>query len=209
MTSYIESLRESTELSGDLENDIVSFLHQHDCHATADHSLQVAKAAESLAYQFHADPVQAKTAALLHDCSAVIPNKDKIAVAKELHLPIYEEEKQFPMVIHQRLSNVMGSELFHVKEAAILNAVECHTTLKKEASILDEILFVADKLEWDQKGKPPYLDELTLQLEHSLSHAAFAYLDFMWSKRHTLKVIHPWLKEAHQDLKAKLKADTT
>ena len=44
---------------------------------------------------------------------------------------------------------------------------------------------------------PPYLPALTDALEHSLDAAAFVYLDWLWQQRETLRVIHPWFREAY------------
>ena len=49
---------------------------------------------------------------------------------------------------------------FGIEDNEILSAIECHTTLKKNYSDIDLVLFVADKIKWDQEGKPPYLDGL-------------------------------------------------
>lgn len=38
-------------------------------------------------------------------------------------------------------------------------------------------------------------------IEKSLEHAAFAYISFLWERKETLKVIHPWLKDAYWQLK--------
>lgn len=65
---------------------------------------------------------------------------------------------------------------------------------------LDKVVFVADKIEWDQSGTPPYLHELLPALDRSLDHAVFVYLDFLWQQRETLRVVHPWLRDAHQEL---------
>jgi hypothetical protein len=37
-------------------------------------------------------------------------------------------------------------------------------------------------------------------VERSLADAAFCYLDYLWRRRDTLLVVHPWLVEAHQQL---------
>lgn len=38
-------------------------------------------------------------------------------------------------------------------------------------------------------------------LEKSLEHAAFVYISYLWERKDTLKVIHPWLEEAYWHLK--------
>lgn len=108
------------------------------------------------------------------------------------------------MIIHQKISKVIAREIFEVKDETILNAIGCHTTLHKDATRIDLVLFVADKIEWDQKGIPPYIVEVQEALEKSIEHAAFAYISYLWERRETLKVLHPWLGEAYWDLKAKL-----
>ena len=62
-----------------------------------------------------------------------------------------EAERKFPMIIHQKLSRVIAKEIFKVEDEEILNAICCHTTLRKHATKMDLVLFVADKIEWDQK----------------------------------------------------------
>lgn len=71
-----------------------------------------------------------------------------------------------------------------------------NATLKATASPLDKVIFVADKIAWDQEGKPPYLGEILKALEHSLDAAALVYLDYLWEQRETLPVLHPWVVEA-------------
>ena len=62
-------------------------------------------------------------------------------------------------------------------------------------------MFVADKIEWDQTGEPPYLHQITKQLDISLNHAAFEYINYLWKQRDNLRVIHPWLSDAYYELK--------
>ncbi len=82
----------------------------------------------------------------------------------------------------------------------MLSAIECHTTLKGNPSELDKIVFVADKIAWDQSGTPPYLDDLLAALDRSLDQAALVYLDFLWDQREQLRVVHPWMVAARAHL---------
>lgn len=58
----------------------------------------------------------------------------------------------------------------------------------------------ADKVEWDQADAAPYLDEMLNALDRSLDEAAQCYLRWMWTQQRSLRVIHPWLKGAYEDL---------
>ncbi|WP_241254643.1 HD domain-containing protein [Brevibacillus sp. SYP-B805] len=186
--------------TGNLEEDMRRFLERHGRSETAEHCRRVALEAEALALRWGHDPVLAKAAGYLHDISDVIPNHGRIEAARRLGLEVLPEEEAFPMIVHQKLSKVMAREIFGVEEEAVLSAIECHTTLKANAAPLDLMLFVADKVSWDQPGTPPYLNEVKKGLDISLRHAAFAYLHYLWERRDTLKVVHPWLIEAYHDL---------
>lgn len=111
------------------------------------------------------------------------------------------EEEIFPMLIHQKLSVTLAQEIFAISDTFVLSAIGCHTTLRKNATPLDKVVFVADKIEWDQPGYPPYLDDVLAALEKSLNHAAFSYLNYLWSIQDELKVLHPWAREAYLDLR--------
>ena len=69
-----------------------------------------------------------------------------------------------------------------------------------QVRVLDRVVFVADKIAWDQPGIPPYLDKLLDGLELSLAHGAFVYIEGLWERKEQLKVVHPWLEAAYYDL---------
>lgn len=189
------------QLTGDLPQDVTEFLRRHGCPATVDHSQAVAATAAQLAARFApALAPAAVTAAWLHDVSAVIPNADRLAAAESWGLPVLDAERQAPILLHQKLSARMALDLFGVTDPSILDAIGCHTTLRAQASSLDKIVFLADKLAWDQPGRPPYLASMEAALDVSLDAAVCVYLDHLWARRSTLAAIHPWLVGAHRPL---------
>lgn len=190
--------------TGHLRRDVATFLALHNCADTAGHVVQVAAEAKRLAERFGASVEGAEIAGLLHDISAVIPNGERIAAAHAFSIEVLPEEAAFPMIIHQKLSVVLARDIFGVTAPELLSAIGCHTTLKADASLLDKAVFVADKIRWDQAGEPPYLADLQQALNRSLDHAAFCYLDSLWQRRATLRVVHPWLVAAHQQLQEQL-----
>ena len=50
------------------------------------------------------------------------------------------------------------------------------------------------------KRTPPYLIEIKKDWKN-LWKAPFVYISYLWERKDTLKVIHPWLEEAYWDLK--------
>lgn len=181
----------------DLTTDIQNYLGKDFKHVAV-HSIEVAQCAVELAARFGADEEAAKQAGLLHDISVVIPNEDKIQLCEKLEIEICAEERQIPMLSHQKLSRYMAKELFQIEDISVLSAIECHTTLKGKPSKLDHIVFIADKIKWDQGGEPPYLSELLAALDQSLEEASLLYIDYLLT--HDILVVHPWLRAAKETL---------
>ena len=197
----IVALKEQSQLlSGNLRADMAAFLTVRGFPKTAGHCAAVAAEARRLASRFGEDPARAEAAGLLHDISAPIPEAERIATAEAWGLEVLAEELAYPMIIHQKLSAVIAREAFGVTDAGVLSAIGCHTTLKAGASRLDKIVFVADKIAWDQPGDPPYLADILVALERSLDAAAFCYLDSLVQRRATLRVAHPWMLAAWGEL---------
>lgn len=186
--------------SGQIEQDVPAFLNHHVLPGTARHCAAVADEAGRLAQRFGLDAHAAQTAGWLHDVSAVI-GMDWLEAAHQLEIEILPAELIYPNLLHQKISAVMAREIFAVTNPAVLSAIGCHTTLRPNPSRLDLVLFVADKIAWDQPGQPPYEVEMQAALEQSLERAAWVYLDTLWQKRAELVALHPWAEAAWRALK--------
>jgi predicted HD superfamily hydrolase involved in NAD metabolism len=184
------------QFTGDIRYDASAFLEFHDFPKIAFHVRDVALEARALAIRFGLDADAAELAGWLHDISVVIPNARRVAVSRALGLKVLPEELQVPMLLHQQHSKWMARELFGVQDERILSAIECHMTLKANSSPLDRVVFLADKIAWDQVGTPPYLELLLNALEHGFDSGIRFYLEYLISSPNLL-VVHPWLHEAH------------
>ena len=200
MNQQLEPYFGQFALSGVLAQDVTAVLTQHQLPKVAGHVSRVAQEAKRLAVQFGADPLGAETAGWLHDISAVIPNAVRTALCQAFNIPVLPGEAAFPMILHQKLSVVVAQEVFGVADTAVLSAVGCHTTLKAQASLLDKIVFVADKIKWDQPGEPPYLAEIETAVAHSIDDACCVYLNYLWQQRDSLRYVHPWFVAAYEEL---------
>ncbi len=186
--------------TGKIINDVPHFLELSGFPKTAKHCTAVACKAKELAEKFESNPIKAEQAGYLHDISAVVPNEKRIEFAQSQSVEVLAEEFQYPMIIHQKLSVVFASKVFGVNDKEVLSAIGCHTTLKASPSLLDKVVFLADKIAWDQDGSPPYLARLITAMNESLDNAVLEYLNYLWEQRNQLKVIHPWLVEAREFL---------
>ncbi|EGO8075420.1 bis(5'-nucleosyl)-tetraphosphatase (symmetrical) YqeK [Enterococcus faecalis] len=181
-----------------LKNEIKQYLVSKNCEKTYYHCMEVGEYAYQLGEKYLTSPEKVSIAGYLHDISAVYPNNQRISVAQKYGIELNEAEMAFPMIIHQKISKSIAKMDFGIEDNEILSAIECHTTLKKNYSDIDLVLFVADKIKWDQEGKPPYLDGLLQALNCSLEDAAYFYIDYIL--KHDIKVVHPWLWDAYNQL---------
>lgn len=179
-----------------LRGDVRRLLLSHGYALIYEHSLLVAAQAVSLAERFGEDPALAEIAALLHDIGAVVPEAERAEFLLSRQIAVLEEEARFPLILHQKVSRALAGELLGVRDAAILDAVGCHTTLKPGATRLDMLLFIADKLAWDQPGTPPYREAVLKGLDASLEAGAYAYIHHLFENRSALRVVHPWMEAA-------------
>ncbi len=104
------------------------------------------------------------------------------------------------MLLHQGLSAVMAQRWFAIEDARVLSAIGCHTTLRAGASPLDKIVFVADKIAWDQPGQPGYLTGIKVALKRSPDEAALFYLEYL--TEHLSGPLHPWARAALEQLRS-------
>lgn len=186
-----------------LKNEIKQYLVSKNCEKTYYHCMEVGEYAYQLGEKYLTSPEKVSIAGYLHDISAVYPNNQRINVAQKYGIELNEAEMAFPMIIHQKISKSIAKMDFGIEDNEILSAIECHTTLKKNYSDIDLVLFVADKIKWDQEGKLPYLDGLLQSLNCSLENAAYFYIDYIL--KHDIKVVHPWLWDAYNQLNLTIK----
>ncbi|MFM9282169.1 bis(5'-nucleosyl)-tetraphosphatase (symmetrical) YqeK [Paenibacillus jiagnxiensis] len=201
MNSVLEPYVKDLKITGELEADIKSFFLSYGDHETLDHTLKVANEAERVAKMYNVDPQKAKQAGLLHDISNVVPVSEMMRVAEELSVHILEEEYQYPRIIHQKLSKAMAAEIFNIRDEGILDAIECHTTLKPQSGMLDKVLFISDKISWELPGEHPYLLDIKTKVhDQQLIAGILIYLNHIWEQRTQLKLVHPWLIAAREEL---------
>lgn len=185
--------------AGDVRAAMVGVFQHHGYSNAIAHSSRVGTEARRLAARFGADAGGAEIAGWLHDISAVLPNAERVNLARQLGIEVLPEEERLPMIVHQKLSAAIARDVFEVTDLAVLSAIGCHTTLKMNAGLLDQVVFVADKLKWDQPGDPPYLDALNAALVKGLDHAVWCYLQYLWDMHERLPVVHPWFAQAYAE----------
>ena len=163
------------------------------------HVEAVAEIAVALAKVYHLDIEKIKIAALLHDVSAVMTPQEMYETAINRGLKIYIAEEKYHALLHQRISKIIAQEDFGITDEQILNAIECHTTLKKNASVFDKIVFLADKISRDPHNVPQYKDLLKTGTEKLLNESCYLFIKHQLGNGRVV-FAHQWLTDAYEEL---------
>lgn len=117
-----------------------------------DHSFAVAECAVRLAEKYGVSKDKAYIAAMLHDITkeddaeAQLQTLSKYATIADNDLIIKGVEKTY----HQLTGALYAENVIGVKDEDVLNAIKFHTTGRKNMSLLEQIIFVADGVSEDR-----------------------------------------------------------
>ena len=112
-----------------------------------EHTMGVAYTCQALAMRYEYDLHKAELAGLLHDCAKRFDNETMLSKCQKREIPMSDGELRDPSLLHAKLGAWYAREKYGVEDQEILTAIECHTTGKKDMTLLDKILYVADYIE--------------------------------------------------------------
>lgn len=156
------------------------------------HTLGVAEEAVKLAerYGTEQDKDRALVAALLHDCAKDYPKELKVRLCKEYHIELDEIMKNQIDLCHAFLGAEIAKREYFVDDEVVLEAIKYHTTGKKQMSLLDKIIFIAD-----------YIDPNRDYFEQAEEAKRLAYVDLDLAMKYileeTIEHINGKKKELH------------
>lgn len=198
MNKQLLNLISGVELTGDIQADILRLLSTNGNEELVEHSIKVANEAKRIAIRFGVSEEKAYIAGLLHDTGRIVPLHKSIDICNDFGIQVFEEEKLVPSLLHPKLSKIIASNVFEMNDD-ICNAVECHSTLKANASKLDLILLISDKISWDRIHNQGFIEEMLQGLNISLECSAIKFLEYIHNGH--AEIIHPWAKESYEYLK--------
>ena len=91
-----------------------------------EHCLAVAKTVEALTEELtdsNERRSQAFIAGLLHDIGGIYPNDQRVEKAEIFNIELLTEEREFPLIIHQKLSKYLASQHFKITDEQVLSAI--------------------------------------------------------------------------------------
>ncbi len=111
------------------------------------HSLAVATTAEQMALAYGVDPLQARTAGILHDWDKVLDTEGQIELAKSLGIDLGVDLALVQPLLHGMTAARHLPTRYPELSQAIWQAIDRHTTGHAQMSPLDMVVFVADGIE--------------------------------------------------------------
>lgn len=111
-----------------------------------EHSLGTAEMASALAVRFGLDPELAYFCGLVHDCAKCLPKEDLQNILIPHLEDLCEGEFDNSKALHAPASAVIIREKYNCN-SEICDSVRWHTLGKKNMTLLEKIVFLADKIE--------------------------------------------------------------
>jgi len=159
------------------------------------HVLKVADISRNLSKKYKLDSEKCYLSGLIHDISTYLSPIEMLNYAEEHEWLINDVEREYPNLLHQKISSYMATKLFDIYDKDILNTISCHTTLKSNPNIYEMVLFLADKLSWGEETI--FFKKVNLDLRDSLECACLTYINLSLDNKLILKP-HPDLLEAKE-----------
>ena len=180
----------------EIENDVKSVLSEY----RFTHSLGVAKKAIELAKIYGVQEEIAKKVGIAHDIAKEMTDEEMIEYAKANNIRIDEIETVKPSLLHGKIGADIAAKKFGFTQDMI-NAIKWHTTGRENMSMLEKIIYVADKTEENRKGTSFNLEksrELSTQnIDETL---IFLMNEFITYNVKNEWLIHPETIQARNDL---------
>lgn len=127
------------------------------------HTLGTADCAKELAQKFDLDSEKAYLAGLLHDCAKCFSNEKLLDIIHQ-HLNVEECEMLNYKTLHAPVSAYIAENEFKITDKEILSAIRWHTLGRLDMTDFEKIVFIADKIEPNTRGKE-YSDKIRVLLD--------------------------------------------
>ena len=144
-----------------------------------EHTLGVAYTAAALAMCYGEDILKAELAGILHDVAKAKKSSELKDDMKGYIDPYTDRDyvaliaDKAPQILHAIYAPYLAKKDYRIEDKDILSAIRWHTTGKKDMTMLEKIVFVADYIEPNRK-KLPDLDRIRTLSFHDISEAVKA-----------------------------------
>lgn len=154
------------------------------------HTIGVMETAKKLAQIYGEDENKAEIAGLLHDCAREIRGEKLFELCEKYHIPVDDVSKAQPELLHGPLGAKLAEEVFGINDADILNAIYYHTTGRKNMSMIEKIIYIADVIEplRDFEGVEEIRKEAMIDIDRAILLALDGSIRYVLSKGEMLHI---------------------
>lgn len=114
------------------------------------HSQCVMEEAKKLAAFWGADEEKAALAGILHDIMKDTPGEEQLKMMEQFGIMLTDTQRANPKLWHSLCGAAYLEHVLGIQDKEILEAVRCHTSGKKDMTLLEKVLFVADYMSADR-----------------------------------------------------------
>ena len=162
------------------KDEFISLLKERLDEYRFNHSLGVADAAKSLAEKYGYNEDKAYIAGLLHDVTKCENKENQLQILKSGGIILSQVEKSNPKLWHAMTAPVYAKEVLGIEDEEILSSLRYHTTGKKDMSLLDMIVYIADYI--SEERNYPDVEVMRKFSRESLEKGALYSLKYTLNK---------------------------
>jgi len=126
----------------------------------AEHVIRVLDEALRLAEVHDVDKQDVRVAVLGHDLLRGLNNERLLGIAADQSYPLEDADRMEPILLHGPLAVAILQEQYNVVDADILGAAAYHTTAHARMTVLQKLLFIADKIEPWKRARDDAMDRV-------------------------------------------------
>lgn len=111
------------------------------------HSMSVRETAKNMAKYFRVNEDKAAIAGLVHDCAKGLNSYELINLVRKNGYKIDEVSERSPQLLHGLAGAIIARDTMGIRDDEIFNAIAYHTTGRKNMTMLEKIIYLADYIE--------------------------------------------------------------
>ena len=185
-------------VTDNLAMDIQGYFLKYDKLDTYEHTIDVINELYYIKRYFGFIEQGSLVAAYCHDLGRVVKKDEILEFCFKNNIGVTYEEKELPSILHQKISCFIAERVFKVCDITVLNAIRFHTTLRKNPSMTEIEVFLADKMSWKEDGYRELAQKIKAALKRSKEEAIYYYLCEVDNKKESLELYHSDSKEAFE-----------
>lgn len=111
------------------------------------HVLGVVETAKMLANLYNEDIEKAKIASVLHDIAREYTIDEMERLCAYYGYKLEDNIIKDPALLHSKIGAILAKDVYGICDCDILNAISYHTTGRRNMTMLEKIVFIADYIE--------------------------------------------------------------